>query len=304
MKNLSRIACLCAVVAVLPMWAVGAGSKSKRKMIDIIWVWGIAEPIGAYDIGKEPLLATTDPAQFAQADSQSKAAILGVRNVVMAGSGLPNNRQVAEKLSKQISGMKRIAWELTPDSGEKGPFVYTQKLEILKALKAQYSQVDAVSIDDMLTSQYRNGLRPEHVAVLRRQVQAIPGLKMWGIVYSKNLNDPLLKEYLQILDAVNFWVWEAEEVRNLDQRFTAMEKLAKGMPIVLGLYMYDYGKNRKMPRELMQLQCDMALKLAKEGRIEGIVFLSVNNDGDTISWTRDWIKKVANERVGKGGGTR
>jgi len=47
----------------------------------------------------------------------------------------------------------------------------------------------------------------------------------------------------------------------------------------------------------MQLQCEKALALAKEGRISGVVFLGVNNDADTVVWTRDWIRKVANEQI-------
>lgn len=286
--------------------SIGSGSGGAetpinpgRELIDHIWVWGIPIGNGVGNMPKGRMLATTNPAHYAQANPQSRAAILGVRNVVMAGDGLPNNSEKAEELSKGIAGLKRIVWELTPDNGEGPPFVYTDKLKILKKLDAQYPQIEAVSIDDMLTAERKRGLRLKHLVTLRRQLRSqLPGLRMWGIVYTMNLRDPALSKYLKVLDVVNLWTWKADKIPNLDRHVATMEKLAHGKPIVLGLYMYDYGGKRKMPRDLMEMQCRKALALAEQGRIRGIVFLSINNDPGTITWVRDWIKKVRNTPIG------
>lgn len=284
-----------AVFMLLP--AAPAPARAAR-LIDILWVWGIPEGNGAYEMGKGRMVPTKDPAAFAQADAQSKAAILGVPNVLMAGDGIPDDLHRAEELSRGLAGLKRIGWELGPDGGEGPPFVYTQKIAVLKKLRTEYPRIEAVSIDDMLTSQRKKGLKPEDIGTLRHQLQAsVPGVKMWGIVYTMNLNDPALPEYLKSIDVINLWTWQAEEIRDLDRNFADAEKLASGKPIVLGLYLYDYGKHRRMPRELMQLQCEKALALAKQGRIRGIVFLAVNNDAEAVAWTRDWIRKVGNETL-------
>lgn len=269
-----------------------------RKFSDMLWIWGIPEGIAAYDIAAGKMLDTMDPVKFAQASAISKARILGVSNVAMAGNGLPNDLKQAEALSAEIAGLKRVAWEFGPDKGEGPPFLYTQKVEILKTLRAKHRHIEAVLIDDMLTSQRKKGLREEHIATLREQLAvSVPGIKMWGIVYTMNLKDPVLPAYLKLLDVVNLWTWDAEEIRNLDANFAAAEKLAAGKPIVLGLYLYDYGKNRQMPRELMQLQCEKALALARQGRVHGVIFLLVNNAAETVVWTRDWIRRAAGERV-------
>ena len=52
-----------------------------------------------------------------------------------------------------------------------------------------------------------------------------------------------------------------------------------------------------MPRDLIELPCEKALTFAKQGRVRGLVFLAVNNDRDTIEWTRDWIQKHAEEKI-------
>jgi len=300
----SRLVLIVVMIIFAPTLRAADGPKPRRErtLNDILWVWGIPEGNGEADLGKGRMLATTDPAKFAQADPQSKALILGVRNVLMAGDGLPNDLKRADELSSGVARLKRIGWELGPDNGEGPPFVYTEKLAILKTLKTRYPQIEAISIDDMLTAQRQKGLRPEHISTLRRELQAsVPGVKMWGIVYTLNLNDPALHEFLQYIDIINLWTWQAEQIPDLDRNFATAEKLAGGRPIVLGLYMYDYsGKGRRMPRALMELQCEKALALAKQGRIEGIVFLAITNDTDTIVWTRDWIRKVGGEPVGLG----
>ena len=201
-------------VVVLILFALtlrGAGGPTAtpgRTLMDIVWVWGIPVGSGVYEMGKGKMLATTDPAKFAQADVQSKASILGVRNVVMAGDGLPNDLKLAEELTSEVAQMKHLVWEMTPDNGQGPPFVYKEKLAILKTLKARYPQIEAISIDDMLTSQRKKGLRPENIATLRRELHAsVPGVKMWGIVYTKNLDDPLLPLFLKSIDVVNLWTW-------------------------------------------------------------------------------------------------
>jgi hypothetical protein len=288
----SALAALLFLVLAVPPWAAGA------HLIDMLWVWGIPEGNGGYEMGKGRMLSTTDPAAFAQADAQSKAAILGIPNVLMAGDGLPNDLRRAGELSRGIAGLKRIGWELGPDGGDGPPFVYTEKIAILKKLKQQYPRIEAVSIDDMLTSQRKKGLHPDDIATLRRQLHAsVPGVSMWGIVYTMNLADPVLPEYLKSIDVVNLWTWRADELRDLDAKFAAAEKLAGGKPIVLGLYLYDYGGHRKMPPDLLQLQCEKALALARQKRIRGIVFLAVNNDAGAVTWTRDWIRKVRDQAI-------
>lgn len=54
-------------------------------------------------------------------------------------------------------------------------------------------------------------------------------------------------------------------------------------------------------RGLMKQQCELALKLLRERRIEGMIFLATNIcdlDLETVNWTRRWIAKVGNEPLG------
>jgi hypothetical protein len=64
---------------------------------------------------------------------------------------------------------------------------------------------------------------------------------------------------------------------------------------VLCQYLYNYGGQGPMPRDMLELQCETALKLARQGRIIGMVFVTINNDADTVRWTAEWIKRVGDQ---------
>jgi hypothetical protein len=261
----------------------------------MLYVWGTPVGNAAYDLPRGQMLRTSDPAKFAQAEPASRAAMLGVHNVFMAGDGLPNDLQAGEAQSKGVAQMKRIIWELTPDP----PFLYTPKLKVLKSLKQRYPQIEGIVLDDMMTSQKNRGLRPRHVTALRQEMAPmLQNTKMYGVVYTKNFNDPLLPEYIPLLDGFLMAEWQADDLPKLKENLATLSKMAPAKPTIVALYLYDYGKDRKMPRRLMQLQCEKALELAKEGRIEGIVFVMVNNDAETVVWTRDWIRAHSGEPVG------
>jgi hypothetical protein len=139
---------------------------------------------------------------------------------------------------------------------------------------------------------------PAQAALLREQVNSLlPGVELWGAFYVHLLDDSNQNEIVQYLDGFTLATWDPEDLHTLDQDVARLAEKAPGKPIVYVLYMYDYQNDRKMPRELMQLQCEKSLALAKEGRLRGLVFLAVNNDPDTIIWTRDWIREHAEEPV-------
>jgi hypothetical protein len=106
------------------------------------------------------------------------------------------------------------------------------------------------------------------------------------------------------LDVVLLAEWHADNIVNLEESVGRCERLAPGKPIVLGLYLYDYGKNRRIPQDLLERQCDIALKLAHAGRVEGIEFTTITNDEEAVRWTGDWVRRVGNKKLGADRETR
>ena len=129
-------------------------------------------------------------------------------------------------------------------------------------------------------------------------------MKIWGVVYTMSLNRPNINDYIKELDVVRLAEWHAKNVVHLEQHVAHCERLFPDKPIVLGLYLYDYGAGRPIPRDLLETQCETALRLAHAGRIEGIEFTTINNDPAAVAWTADWLRRVGDQEIGSDAGRR
>jgi hypothetical protein len=287
---------LCLSLAALiegPGRTAQRGERDRTRTVrDLMWVWGNPE------MAKE---GEHTAATFAEAGPLQRARLLGVPNVVMAGMGLPNEERKGEQLTREVASAPRLVWEVTADDvpeGQAGGFVYRSRMTQLKKLVDRYPQIEGVLLDDMTSVGIDKGFKPEHIRHVRDQLPGKYGaVKVWGVVYTMNFNRPNLDAYIRELDVINLWTWHAKDVVNLEQNVAHVERLFPDKPIVVGLYLYDYGGGRRIPRDLLQQQCETALKLARAGRIRGIVFLTINNDQEAVDWTAAWIKQVGAQKV-------
>ena len=81
-----------------------------------------------------------------------------------------------------------------------------------------------------------------------------------------------------------------------EESFDDVRRMADkcGCRIALGCYMFDYGKKKPMPVDLMEKQCQLGLKWLNDGSIDEMVFLAsciCDLDFDAVKWTRNWIKE-------------
>ncbi len=269
-----------------------ASRPSRPAVIrDLMWVWG------------NPEMAKPGPktlAAFAQASPASRARLLGVPNIVMAGLGLPDDEGTARRLTREVAPFPRLVWEIGPDGEGLGPpFVYRQTIALIKRLADQYRQLEGVLLDDMSTQKIDRGFKPAHIREIRRLLSGHHDrVKVWGVLYTMSMNRKGIRDYVQELDVINLWTWHAKDVVDLEKNVASCERLWPNKPIVLGLYLYDYGGGRRIPLDLLEQQCVTALKLAHAGRIRGIVFLTITNDPAAVGWAARWIKAVGDQRIG------
>ncbi len=267
------------------------GRPKPKTIRDMIWVWG------------NPEMAKPGPhtlASFAQASPAERARLLGVPNVVMAGLGLPDDDGKANDLTRQVAGFRRLVWEISPDGEGLGPpFVYRDTIARVRRLAAKYTQIEGVLLDDMSTVKIDRGFKPEHVRQVRELLSGgHPAVKLWGVLYTMSMDRKGIDDYIKELEVINLWTWHAKDVVDLAKNVGRCERRWPGKPIVLGLYLYDYGNGRRMPLDLLEQQCATALKLAHAGRIQGIVFLTITNDPETVEWAARWIKRVGDQKIG------
>ena len=69
---------------------------------------------------------------------------------------------------------------------------------------------------------------------------------------------------------------------------------------MIGIYMFDFEAGHPISLELMAHQCNFALQMLKEGRIDGIIFEANSTMGmqmESEMWLRRWIEENKNTQV-------
>jgi hypothetical protein len=233
------------------------------------------------------------------------AADLGVPSIIMAGFLPPTDAE-----ADAVKHLTRVAWEMsfgTPADMEanRPNFDFSQNLRPIQDLATRYPNVEAVLLDDLTTMDItRRGMPPSVLADLSFELHSRPRpLSLWGVVYTMSFDIPNLRDYLNFLDVISLWVWHARDLPRLDEYLDHCNELSGGKPVILGLYLHDWGDKRQMPLDLMEFQCERARQYLQQKRIIGAVFLatSVLDVGlPAVAWTREWFTRVRDEEVGDG----
>ena len=270
-----------AIASCLVACVSATGQDDLRNML---WVWGNPE------MGR-PGAHTS--ASFAEAAPMERARILGVPHVIMAGNGVPNSDETAEHDMLGIDGAERVVWEISPSKASgASAFDYSEVIGRVTRLAAQYPKIEGVLLDDMSTVAVSAGLKPEHICAIRDQLGTDNArIRIWGVVYTMNLHDPALAAYVQELDVINLWTWHARDLPQLEENVAYCAAQWPDKPIVVGLYLHDYGEGRSIPADLAQQQNETALALVRDKRIAGIVYLTITNEPETVSQTAGWIRE-------------
>lgn len=284
----------CSLALCLAGLAPPAGAGDKPATVrDALWVWGTPELTKPGE---------HDAASFAEASPAQRARVLGTPNVVMAGSGLPHDRELANRWSAEVAGAPRLVWEILPDGQQQHepPFEFKRRIADLAPLVKAHPEIEAVLVDDMTSVAATKGFQPAHLKAIKSLLRTHElALKLWGVVYSMNLAEPTTDPLATELDVIHLWHWHARDTARMEQHVAECRRRYPDKPIVLGLYLYDYGDGRPMPLDLHQRQCETALRLLHSKQVAGIVFLSINNDEQVVRWTADWIKKVGAQPIGQ-----
>lgn len=256
------------------------------KIKDKFWLWGHKAGSHNNEYGLSGLSKMT-PGEAAN--------YLGISNVIMvryANKPEPPFDQYAMELSP----MKRVVWAIIGDKSSS-----SNDLDTVCELALRFPNICGVIMDDFFQRETNeNGeeelspYTPEQLANIRNQL-TVSGRKLdlWVVLYDHQLDLPI-SEHLKQCDVVTYCTWHAKDIEKLEQNFERVERLTPSCRKVLGYYMYDYGDKKPMPVSLMEKQCQLGLKWLREGKIEGIVFLTsciCDLKLEAVEWTRDWIQK-------------
>ncbi|MGQ9514914.1 MAG: hypothetical protein ACUVTL_07710 [Thermoproteota archaeon] len=179
---------------------------------------------------------------------------------------------------------------------EGGRYVFLpSKDEALKLskLSLKYGNVVGGIIDDLGPGART---KPED---LRETYHALkeynPTLQLYAVIYTHELDRPIIGEYFPYIDVVNIWIWNnTKDLRKLDFYISQCADAFPDKPILLGLYLYDFPTQQPMPMELLEFEFNRAAQYVREEKIIGFSILAsslIDHFPETAEWVRRFLER-------------
>ena len=194
---------------------------------------------------------------------------------------------------------KRIVWSVTGSGGINSE---AETREVMKLARST-PNFTGIMLDDFFSSK-KEGKKAvftvEELGRIRQELKSIGTRLDILATYYTQLLDLDLSEYLKLIDVLTLWTWRSAEIPDIEKNLTRLDKVAPNTRKMLGCYMYDFDLRKSVAIPAMEQQCETGLRLLKQKRIEGMIFLS-NTVADlgfeSVEWTRNWIQKVGDTKV-------
>lgn len=146
--------------------------------------------------------------------------------------------------------------------------------ELLSKLSLDFPNVVGGMCDDV-TVTYEHVVLPEafeeRCTALKKYNDK---LKMYGVIYTHELERKDFSRIVPYMDVVNLWFWNKEFILEFDEKIALCRKVFKNKPIILGVFLHDYGRaDAGAPPELLAYQLDRVREYVAKGSVEGIIIL-------------------------------
>lgn len=223
------------------------------------------------------------------------ALMLDVPNMLMINcDGIPVPFSAdAYGYAESFCRMKNVLWGVTGSAG----FRVGNEEEFICELAKRYPNIGGAFMDDFFGKFQGMPDATERAQALLQEIRA--GLEkacrkmdLYVVFYTHQLDevDPRLMDYV---DGITIWTWQYPDLKNLEENFARIESRFPKQKKLLGIYMYDFEEGQPLPLDLMEHQCNVGLKLLKEGRLDGMIFEANSVMGvglPTELWLRNWLE--------------
>ena len=237
--------------------------------------------------------------QWSRITPTEGAAILGIENVMMITSdGVPVPFSAdAYGYMESFCRMKNVWWSAVGSAGCRVGNEEDFAIELAK----KYPNLTGIFLDDvMITGGTVEESKKVIHAVRKTADKCDRKLELWATCYTSKINDYLDLELYEPLDGITVWDFDMSSIPNIVDGFEAYEKFLPNKRKMLGIYLYDYGKGVSVSKEFMKAKCEQGLQWIREGRCEGLIFLTNCNMGiglESDYWLRDWIDEVGDQEI-------
>ncbi len=263
---------------------------------DRFWLWGHVEASHntGWGLPRDSHITPTEAAHY-----------MGIPGVVMVAYG-GKPEPPFDQIALRMNSLPRVTWSIIGDSSTTRNDSATDLEEVIRLAGTQ-SNITGAIMDDFFHDGGEEAGRAsvdqlrEYRTALHGAARAggAGGLELWVVLYDRQIEMDYLG-HLEHCDVVTFWTWNAPDLADLGRNIARFEERAPDARKILGCYMWDYGRHLPMPVDAMKAQCEFGLQALRDGRIEGMIFLSncvVDIGLDAVEWTRDWIREVGDEEL-------
>lgn len=277
-------------------------AAEPRTVNDALWIW--AHPTGVYNdsyLRSTGRISTIEPVAAAQD--------MGIRNMIfVCYKGRP--QPPFESYYTPMRQMDRVLWSMVAAEGattqatRDAAFALAEKNEnltgwILDDFFNEPTEGNAADSPSAPATPFRASLTPMELRALRERKVRGRQLPVMAVIYTEQLK-PGAQAHIAEIDQLCLWTSLPANLKNLEEHFIDLEKLAPGKELFLGCYMYDFVGRKPLSVELMQQQVELGHRWLKEGRITGMIFLATANGDvglETVDWTRQWIRANGKEVI-------
>ena len=176
--------------------------------------------------------------------------------------------------------ISKWGWEWNADGRPKcvpksDPATVRSEGELVARLAKQFPNVTGAYCDDLLGLMKRFKYGPKEFGEIRAAIRDVnPDLKLWTVVYTHEFKeaDVWIKMRPHI-DVVTLWIWDSNDIGHMHEYVDQCRKLFPEKPIVMGVYLRDYGKPVPIPVKRVLAQMEGIAELIGKGKLAGYSIL-------------------------------
>jgi len=260
---------------------------------DKFWIFGVRPHQDDIYLGKSHALRNYCWSRITPGEA---ALMLDVPNMLMIncdGIPVPFSAE-AYGYAESFCRMNKVLWGATGSAG----FRVGNEEQFICDLAEKYPNIGGAFMDDFFGKFKGQPDAAEKAEALLKEIRsgldkACRPMELYVVWYTHEYD--IDHRLLGYIDGITLWTWNCGELTQLGERFERIEKNFPDKKKLLGIYMYDFPSGMPVPNELMEHQCELGLKLMKEGRLDGMIFETNSVMGVGLPselWLRKWIEKV------------
>jgi len=213
---------------------------------------------------------------------------------------------ITELAMKKLAGLEEVVCDVSKwgfrDSEKGGSDCYVDarletvctEAERVSRLSRHYPNVTGAIFDDMKGLLEREGMESDVSAAVTFSLRMYnAGLKLWAVVYSHELDHAFWDHCKAHIDVVNLWVWNQNDLPELERYIERAHEVFPGKPVVMGCYLRDYPSRSPMPMDALQRQWTTVANAVADGRLDGYAILGtvlIDAHPRQAAWVRDFIR--------------